>query len=408
MTSYHKYILFVAFSAFAAAQQYDLLLTGGRVIDPKNNLDGVRDVAISGGKIAEVADTIDPKKAKRTVDVTGLLVTPGLVDIHVHVYAGTGVKGSYSGDNSVYPDDHSFKACTTTMVDAGSSGWSNFDDFNQRIISRAKTRVLAFVNIVGRGMGGGPMEQDLTDMDAKKTAQVILDNKNVIVGVKTAHYAGPEWTPVDRAVEAATIAKVPVMVDFGIFRVERPHSELVLKHLRPGDIYTHAYLDRVPMLDESGKLRPYLMEGRKRGIIYDVGHGGGSFVFKYAVPATQQGFFPDSISTDLHIGSMNAGMKDMVNVMSKFLSLNMPLVDVIRASTWSPAREIKREEFGHLTPGATADISVLRLDRGYFGYLDVDRKMMTGTQRLGCEMTILKGDVQYDLNARASDRWDKK
>ena len=388
------------------AQPYDLLLKGGHVIDPKNNIDGVRDVAIREGKIAAVAPSI-AGQAKRVADVTGLYVTPGLVDIHVHVYAGTGVKGSYAGDNSVYPDDHGPKACTTTMVDAGSSGHITFEDFEQRIMERSKTRVLAFLNIVGRGMMGGPIEQDLGDMDAGKTAAMVMAHRNRIIGIKTAHYAGPEWDPVDRAVDAGKIAGVPVMVDFGIFRPERPHSELVLKHLRPGDIYTHTYLERVPMLDENGKLRPYLLEGRKRGIIYDVGHGGGSFVFRWAIPATQQGFYPDSISTDLHITSMNAGMKDMVNVMSKFLNLKMPLKDVIQASTWNPAKEIKREEYGHLTPGAVADVAVLRLENGDFGFMDVDGYSMKGTQRLGCEMTISSGAVLYDLNARGSLSWEK-
>jgi dihydroorotase len=234
-----------------------------------------------------------------------------------------------------------------------------------------------------------------------------MAHRNRIVGIKTAHYAGPEWDPVDRAVDAGKIAGVPVMVDFGIFRAERPHSELVLKHLRPGDIYTHTYLSRVPMIDENGTLRPYLLEGRKRGVIYDVGHGGGSLVFRWAVPATQQGFYPDSISTDLHISSMNAGMKDMVNVMSKFLNLKMPLNDVIRASTWNPAREIKREEFGHLTPGAAADIAVLRLESGKFGFMDVEGYSLEGTQRLACEMTINGGSVLYDLNARSSIGWEQ-
>lgn len=403
----NRVFLFLAFaSPVLVGQPFDLVLKGGHVIDPKNNIDGVRDVAILEGKIAAVAPSITGA-AKRTADVSGLYVTPGLVDIHVHVYAGTGVKESYAGDNSVYPDDHGPKACTTTMVDAGSSGHITFEDFEQRIIERSKTRVLAFVNIVGRGMMGGAIEQDLGDMDAKQTAAVVMAHRNRIVGIKTAHYAGPEWDPVDRAVDAGKIAGVPVMVDFGIFRAERPHSELVLKHLRPGDIYTHTYLSRVPMIDENGKLRPYLLEGRKRGVIYDVGHGGGSLVFRWAVPATQQGFYPDSISTDLHISSMNAGMKDMVNVMSKFLNLKMPLNDVIRASTWNPAREIKREEFGHLTPGAAADIAVLRLESGKFGFMDVEGYSLQGTQRLGCEMTINGGSVLYDLNARASIGWEQ-
>ena len=232
---------------------------------------------------------------------------------------------------------------------------------------------------------------------------------HVLVGIKSAHYEGPEWTPVDRAVEAGHRAGMPVMVDFGNFRPERPYSGAgAASNLRPGDIYTHTYLGRVPMLDEHGKVLPYLFEARKRGVIFDVGHGGGSFVFRQAVPAIRQGFFPDSISTDLHIGSMNAGMKDMVNVMSKFLNLRMPLKDVIRASTWNPAREIHREELGQLRVGAVADVAVMRLDTGTFGFMDVDGRSMSGTQRLGCEMTVLGGQVVYDLNARASRPWDQK
>ena len=175
-------------------------------------------------------------------------------------------------------------------------------------------------------------------MDAKATAEMALRYKDTIVGIKTAHYAGPEWTPVERAVEAGTLANIPVMVDFGTFRPERPFQDLVLKKLRPGDIYTHMYLSWVPMLDDQGHLLPYLFEARSRGIIFDVGHGGGSFLFRQAVPAMRQGFGPDSISTDLHIGSMNAGMKDMLNVMSKLLNIGMPLDEVILRSTWTPAQ----------------------------------------------------------------------
>jgi dihydroorotase len=400
--------LCLAAAQLAAQAPYDLLLKSGHVIDPTNGIDAVRDVGIRDGRIAAVQENLSSSSATRTVDASGLYVTPGLVDIHVHVYAGTGVPHVYYGDNSVYPDDHSFKACTTTMVDAGSSGAHDFPDFKQRIIDRAKTRVLAFLNIASNGMDSGPVENDLGSMDADLAAATVKRYREVIVGIKSAHYRGPEWTPVDRAVQAGRMADVPVMIDFGLFRPERPHSELVLKHLRPGDIYTHTYLDRVPMLDDQGKVRPYLFEAQKRGIIFDVGHGGGSFVWRHAVPATQQGFYPNSISTDLHIGSMNSGMKDMVNVMSKFLNLKMSLKDVIAASTWNPAREVRREELGHLSPGAVADIALLRLDTGKFGFMDVEGRAMAGTQRLACEMTILGGKVMYDLNARASIAWDAK
>ena len=376
-------------------------------MDAKNQLSAVRDVGIQNGRIAEVASHIDPAKAAKVVDVSGLYVTPGLVDIHVHVYASTGVKGAYSGDNSVYPDGFTFRSGVTTVADAGSSGWRNFPDFKEHIIDRSQTRVFALLNIVGHGMGGGKIEQNLDDMDAKATAEQAERYKSIVVGVKTAHYTGPDWTPVERAVEAGTAANIPVMVDFGDFRPERPYQELVTKKLRPGDISTHMYLDAVPMLDDSGKVQSYLFEARKRGVIFDVGHGAGSFLFRQAVPAVQQGFVPDSISTDLHISSMNAGMKNMLNVMSKFLNIGMPLDDVIARSTWNPAREIKHEEVGNLSVGAPADIAVLRLEHGSFGFVDVYGARMRGSQKLVCELTIREGKVVYDLNGITREDWDK-
>jgi dihydroorotase len=399
--------LLVLFVSAAFAQDYDLLLKGGHVIDGKNKISAVRDVAIKDGKIAEVAANIAPSKAHKVINVAGLYVTPGLVDIHTHVYAGTGRRGAYDGDNSVYPDGFTFRAGVTTIVDAGSSGWRNFPDFKDRVIDRSRTRVLALLNIVGSGMGGGTVEQNLEDMEAKPTAEMAAKYRDTVVGVKCAHYSGPEWKPVETAVEAGTIANIPVMIDFGNFRSERPFQELVTKKLRPGDIYTHTYLGSVPMLDDHGRVMPYLFEARKRGVIFDVGHGGGSFLWRQAVPAIKQGFIPDSISTDLHIGSMNAGMKDMLNVMSKFLIMGMSLDDVVLRSTWHPAREIKREEFGNLSVGAPADVAVLRLLKGDFGYVDVYGARKKGTQKLIAEMTVHNGLVVWDLNGISREDWDK-
>jgi dihydroorotase len=385
---------------------YDLLLKGGHVIDGKNKISAVMDVAIADGKIAAVAADIPATKALKVVDVSGLYVTPGLVDMHVHVYAGTGQRGAYCGDNSVYPDGFTFRTGVTTVVDAGSSGWRNFPDFKDRVIDRAKTRVLAFLNIVGAGMGG-KVEQDTSQMDAQAAADQAMKYKDTIVGIKTAHYAGPEWTAVDRAVEAGTLANIPVMVDIGEFRPERPFQDLVLKKLRPGDIYTHTYLSWVPMLDDQGKILPYLFEARRRGVIFDVGHGGGSFLFRQAVPAMRQGFGPDSISTDLHIGSMNAGMKDILNVMSKFLNIGMPLDEVILRSTWTPAHEIRHEELGSLSIGTAADVAVLRVAEGDFGFVDTYGARMKGTRKLVCELTVRNGRVVYDLNGITREDWDK-
>ena len=397
--------LLLATAVLSADAPYELLLKGGHVIDPKNNINAVMDVAISDGKIARVAPKIDPIEARQAVDVSGFYVTPGLVDIHVHVYAGTGMRGAYSGDNSVYPDGHSFRAGVTTVVDVGSSGWRNFEDFKDRVIDRQRTRILAMLNIVGKGMGGGPIEQNTDDMDAKATADMAKKHPETIVGVKTAHYRAPDWIAVDRAVEAGKLADIPVMVDFGSFTDERPFEELVTKRLRPGDMYTHMYLGSVPLLDANGKVRPYLFEARKRGVKFDVGHGGGSFLFKQAIPAIQQGWIPDSISTDLHISSMLRGMKNMTNVMSKILNQGISLYDVVEMSTWNPAQQIKRPEFGHLSVGAVADVAVLRLDRGDFGFLDVRNGVFKGDKKLVAEMTLNGGRVAWDMNARAAQDW---
>ena len=387
--------------------QYDLLIKGGHVIDAKNRISAVRDVAIQNHRIAEVAAEIPASKALKVIDAKGLYVTPGLVDIHVHVYAGTGQRGAYSGDLSVYPDGFTFRSGVTTVADAGSSGWRNVPDFKDRVIDRSKTRVLAFLNIVGHGMGGGKIEQTVEDMDAMATAEQAERYHGTVVGIKTAHFSGPEWVAVDRAVEAGTRVNLPVMVDFGTFRPERPYQELVLKHLRPGDMSTHMYLGAVPMLDDHGKVMPYLFEARKRGIIFDVGHGGGSFLFRQAVPAIAQGFMPDSISTDLHGSSMNAGMKDMLNVMSKFLNMGETIDQVIAQSTWHAARQIKMEALGNLSVGASADVAVLRLERGNFGFVDVNGARMKGSQKLDCELTVRDGLVVYDMNGISRQDWDK-
>lgn len=392
-------------SMLSAQPRYDLLLQGGHVIDAKNNISAARDVAIRDGKIAAVADHIEPMQAFKVVIVRGLYVTPGLVDIHVHVYAGTGAPGSYAGDNSLYPDGFTLRAGVTTVADAGSSGYRNFEDFKQRIIDRSTTRVLAFLNIVGHGMRGPKYENDLSDMEAKPTADIALRYKGIIVGVKTAHYSGPEWTPVEHAVEAGTLAEIPVMVDFGANRPERPMSELVTKKLRPGDIYTHVYSGLRNEQDPSGHVNPALWEARKRGVIFDVGHGGGSFAWRIAVPAIKEKFLPDSISTDLHVSSMNSGMKDMLNLMSKFLAMGLSIDEVVARSTWNPAREIHREELGNLSIGAPADVAVLRLEQGQFGFTDMYGARLRGDRKLACELTLRDGKVVYDLNGITRPDW---
>lgn len=400
-------LLFAAVAAMAQTD-YDLLLKGGHVIDGKNTIDAVRDVAIKDGKVAAVAPKIDAARALKTVDVSGLYVSPGLVDIHAHVYTGTGERMSYAGDLSVYPDGFTFRVGVTTVADAGGSGWRNFEDFKDRVIDRSRTRVFAFLNIVGHGMRGNKYEQDLNDMEAKPTAEMALKHKDVVVGIKSAHFAGPEWKPYEQAVEAGKIADIPVMIDYGNRRPERPLYDLLTKVLRPGDIYTHMYSGiRGEQDPETLGPSKAMIDGRKRGVIFDVGHGGGSFLWRVAVPLMKAGFVPDSISTDLHVSSMNAGMKDMLNVMDKFLAMGMPLNEVIIRSTWNPAREIKHEELGNLSVGAPADVAVLRLQKGKFGFVDMNGAKLDGTEKLICELTVRDGRVVYDLNGLTRERWDK-
>jgi dihydroorotase len=403
-------IVFLGLAAsllFAQQPQYDLLIQGGHVVDAKSRISAVRDVAIRDGKIAAVAEHIDPATALKTVSAKGLYVTPGLIDIHVHVYASTGEAHSYAGDNSVFPDGFTFRVGVTTVADAGCAGYKNFEDFKEHVIDRSKTRVLAFLNIVGAGMRGPKYEDNLADMEAQPAADMAKKHPGLIIGIKTAHYSGPEWTPVEHAVEAGTLANIPVMVDFGANKPERPITVLLGQKLRPGDIYTHCYSGLRNELDVSGHVNQGMIEGRKRGVIFDVGHGGGSFAWRIAVPMTKQGFWPDSISTDLHISAMNSGMKDMLNVMDKFLALGMTVDDVIARSTWNPAKEIHHDELGNLSVGSPADVAVLRLDRGHFGFTDMYGARMDGNQKFICEMTVRNGKVVYDLNGISRTAWDK-
>ncbi|HEU0124654.1 MAG TPA: amidohydrolase/deacetylase family metallohydrolase [Bryobacteraceae bacterium] len=380
------------------AQEFDLLIRNGRLIDPKNRLDGRFDVAIKNGKIAAVAASIDSSRARKTVNAEGLIVTPGLIDLHVHVFFTAGNPGAWAGDNSVQPDAFSFRTGVTTMVDAGSSGWRNFEIFRTTVIDRARTRVLAMLNVAGFGMISDSTEQE--DFDPDAIAKLAAKHKDVIVGVKSAHYQRPDWESVDAAVEAGRKADIPVMVDFGYFLPQRPYYKLVTEHLRPGDISTHMFRGPVPYVNDKGELYPYLIEARKRGVRFDVGHGGGSFVLRNAAGALKNGFYPDTISSDLHTGSMNGAFMDMPALMSKLMALGLPLQEAVRASTWTPAEVIKRTELGHLSVGAVADIALLRVMEGEFGYWDNNTGKVVGKQRLFCEMTLKGGAVTWDWNGR--------
>ena len=302
---------------------FDLLLKGGHVIDPANQIDRVMDVAIAGGKIARVATDIPAGQARKVLDVNGRYVTPGLIDLHAHVFG-------YSG--SIFPDDSALLAGTTTIVDAGGAGWRTFDEMQRRVIQPSQTRVLSFINIVGHGMIGPKYEDDVSDMDSEKTAAKIRENRNHIVGIKVAHFGGEGWVAIDRAIAAGKLSDTPVMIDDKIFTNSgRNTREKVLDKMRPGDIHTHMYNDRqIEVISRfNGKVQPYMLEARRRGVLFDLGHGGGSFLWPVATKAMAQGFAPDTISTDLHSSSIMMAESDMPNCISKLMNLGMTLQEGI-------------------------------------------------------------------------------
>jgi len=407
MKKYFFLFCILFYSAEILAQTYNIVIKNGHIIDPKNNIDDVMDIAISDGKIVQVGKNIDSKGALQLVDASGLYVTPGLIDIHSHNFFGVEPDHQYENGNlALPPDGFTFRNGVTTVVDAGSSGWRTFPTFKTQTIDQSQTRVLAFLNIVGEGMRGG-YEQNANDMDSKMSALVARRYKDIIVGFKVAHYEGHEWTPVDRAVEAGKQAGgIPVMVDFGGSTPPLSIEELFMVHLRPGDIFTHCFgqlATREFIVDTvTHKVKPFVWEARKRGINFDVGYGGISFAYSQAIPAVKEGFYPNSISTDIHVGSMNNAMKDMLTTMSKFLAMGMDLKSVITASTWNPAKEIKHEELGNLSVGSDADVAILNIREGKFGLFDYSGYKIDANKRLECEMTIRNGKIVYDFNGLAS------
>ena len=378
-------VFFLLFCFSISSQDYDILIQNGHVIDVKNKIDDVYDIAISKNKIVSVDKKINAKNAKRVVDASGLIVVPGLIDIHSHNFHGT-IPNRYLSNSfsALPPDGFSFRSGITTIVDVGGAGWRNFEVFKNQVIDRSQTRVLSFLNIVGFGMQGGAVEQNIDDMNAELTAEIVKKYPNEIVGIKLAHFNGYNWLPVDRVVKAGEISDVPVMIDFGGSKPLMPLDSLLLNKLRPGDIFTHTYanvLGRMSIVDGNNKLFPFVKKAQERGIIFDVGHGGGSFAFSQAIPAIDQGLKPNTISTDLHTGSMNRGMKDLLNVMSKFLNIGLDLSEVVTATTWDAAKVIKRNDLGNLSVGSVADLVILNLRTGQFGFVDTKDKKIKGDKK---------------------------
>jgi dihydroorotase len=390
---------------------FSLLLKGGHVIDPANEIDGVMDIGIIEDEIARVGADIPVGAATKVVDVSDHIVTPGILDIHTHVYPTVPSEAAYV--KNVDADAHLLASGVTTTVDAGTTGWKDFLDFKRHYIDRAKVRILALLNIAIGGMVESATEQDVKAMQPRIVAAVAEAYPDVIVGIKTAHYwvrkpwdaEHPPWASVESAVEAGELCGKPVMVDFWPHPPERSYPDLILNKLRPGDIHTHVFAQQFPIVDEDGKVYDHLLQARERGVIFDLGHGAGSFWFRNAVPALEDGFPPDSISTDLHMGNINGPVVSMLNTMSKYLSMGMPLQEVIMRSTVAPAREIGRPELGTLGVGAEADVAVFKHLRGSFGFTDCGGAKIVGEEKLECAMTIRAGEIVYDPTGLSMPLW---
>jgi dihydroorotase len=373
------------------AKKYELLLKGGHVIDPSQSFDAIADVALMGGKIAAIAPDIDPRDADRTVPVTGQIVTPGLVDLHTHGFAGI----SHWGVNL---DQYCIARGVTTAVDAGTSGSDSFEGFRRLVIEPSRTRVLAFLNISRVGLIGQPGELiDTRMIDVPSALRVAKEHADVIVGIKvrcSETYSGPNDLDAVRA--SRTVAEQigkPIMIHVG-----SPHSpmEQILDLARPGDIVTHAFRrgGTGGVIGPDGRVSAYIRRAAARGILFDVGHGSGSFSFAAIEAALKENFPPTSISSDVHAYSALGPVFDLPTTMTKLLFLGMPLKRVIELTTVTPARAIsKPQEMGSLKPGSSADIAVFDLVQGSFSLVDSQGDTRKATQKLVPVLALRQGRI---------------
>lgn len=384
---------------------YDIVLKGGRFLDPRSGRHGRYDVAVRSGRVARIARRIDPATAGKAVSVRGMCVVPGLIDIHTHVFAGSGPGRFADGTSSVNPDLHCPMNGVTTVVDAGTSGWRNFADLRRQVMDPSRTRVLAFLNIFGSGMVGKPMEEDSTDMEWPAVRDLLATHADRIVGFKVGHYTRPGELPMQRARAMGDSARLPVFVECHLPDIPLSRQ---LGYLRAGDIMTHCFEqvgEREPFVQSDGSVRAEVLEARSRGVLFDLGHGGAGFWFDQAMPAIRSGFLPNTLGSDMHRNSLQASMKSLPNLMSKCLAMGMSLEEVVARVTSEPARAIGRSELGQLSEGGIADIAVLRIEKGRFGFVDAGGKRIEGRRRVSAEMTFREGRVVWDLQGRMADAW---
>lgn len=369
----------------------DLLIKGGRIIDPGQNIDRVADIAFAEGKVLRIADNIEPDNAKALIDATSRIVTPGLIDLHTHVYWG----GTSIG---IEADSIARRAGTTTFVDAGTAGPANFLGFRRHVIEHSRARILAFLNISFAGIFAFSSKvmvgecDDIRLCDPAEVVRVARDHLDLTVGVKVRVgkiASGADAAPYGLARIAADELSLPVMTHLDL---PPPTHADVVPSMKPGDILTHCFrpFPNAPIISER-EIKAEVLAARERGVVFDIGHGMGSFSYDTARSMMREGFMPDVISSDVHSLCVDGPAYDLLVTLSKFVCLDMPLPDIIKAATVAPAAAIHHPDLGTLTPGTVGDASILELRNGQFDYVDSTGKPMTGDRRLFCDGVVIDG-----------------
>jgi dihydroorotase len=371
---------------------FDLILKGGRIIDPSQNLDRTADIGFAAGKVARIGADLAADPGTDVRDVSGHIVSPGLIDLHTHVYWG----GTSLGIDA---EEFCRTSGVTTCIDTGSAGPGNFAGFRKHVIDVSAVRILAYLHVSFAGIYAFSKtvmvgeSEELRLMAPAEAVQVAEENRDVIIGIKVRvgrNASGMSGSaPLDIALQAANEAGLPLMchIDF-----PPPSYEDVLERLRPGDVLTHAFrpFPNAPV-NPQGKVKEAVVRARQRGVLFDIGHGKGSFAFKTARGMLANGFYPDTISSDVHALCINGPAFDQVTTLSKFLCLGMPLNDVIAATTVNAAMALKRPELGSLKPGSVGDATILSVQQGTFDYVDVVGEHMAGDKRIVSEGVVIAG-----------------
>jgi dihydroorotase len=371
---------------------FDLILRGGRVIDPSQKLDAVTDVAFADGKVAMIGNDLKADSATDVRQVSGLIVTPGLIDLHTHVYWG----GTSIGIDA---EEFCRTSGVTTAVDTGSAGPGNFAGFRKHVIEPSQVRILAYLHISHAGIyayGHRVMvgeSEEIRLMNPIDAAEVADRNRDLIVGIKVRVGRNSSGTsgivPLEIALEVAEQVGMPLMAHIDH---PPPSYEEVVERLRPGDVLTHAFrpFPNTPATAQ-GTVKKVVLEARERGVLFDIGHGKGSFAFKTARAMLANGFYPDTISSDVHILCINGPAFDQVTTMSKFLCMGMPLSDVIAASTVNAAMALRRPELGSLKVGSVGDATLISIREGKFDYVDVVGEHLIGDRKIASEGVVIAG-----------------